>query len=141
MKTRLQADDINGAWVIMPTPATPNADDWRVENTVDLDETARIVERLIQAGVNGILSNGTFGECATLTWEGVDGEIHCTSNVCTHQLALLTDGFFEADVVECPLHGGSFNVRTGAAMEFPCTTPLRTYPVIAVGEDLYVEFE
>ncbi len=69
MKTRIQADDINGAWVIMPTPATPDADDWRAENTVDLDETARIVERLIQAGVDGILSNGTFGECATLTWE------------------------------------------------------------------------
>ena len=69
MKARIQADDINGAWVIMPTPATPNADDWRAENTVDLDETARIVEGLIQAGVDGILSNGTFGECATLTWE------------------------------------------------------------------------
>jgi len=68
-KTRLTADDIHGAWVIMPTPATPNASDWRVQHTVDLDETARIVEALIAAGVNGILSNGTFGECATLTWE------------------------------------------------------------------------
>lgn len=71
----------------------------------------------------------------------VDGEIHCTSNVCTHQLAILTDGFFEADVVECPLHGGTFNVRTGAAMEFPCTTPLRTYPVIAVDADLYIDVD
>lgn len=71
----------------------------------------------------------------------IDGEIHCTSNVCTHQLAILTDGFFEADVVECPFHGGSFNVRTGAALEFPCKTPLRTYPITAVGEDLYIEIE
>jgi trans-o-hydroxybenzylidenepyruvate hydratase-aldolase len=68
-KTRLTADDIQGAWVIMPTPATPDASDWRVQHTVDLEETARIVEALIAAGVNGILSNGTFGECATLTWE------------------------------------------------------------------------
>lgn len=68
-KTRLTADDIHGAWVIMPTPSTPDASDWRVQHTVDLDETARIVEALIAAGVDGILSNGTFGECATLTWE------------------------------------------------------------------------
>lgn len=68
-KTRLTADDISGAWTIMPTPATPDASDWRVQHTVDLDETARIVEALISAGVDGIISNGTFGECATLTWD------------------------------------------------------------------------
>ncbi|CAJ0903247.1 Trans-O-hydroxybenzylidenepyruvate hydratase-aldolase [Ralstonia sp. LMG 32965] len=66
---RLTAADIQGAWVIMPTPSTPDASDWRSTHTVDLDETARIVEELIAAGVNGILSHGTFGECATLTWE------------------------------------------------------------------------
>ncbi|PRF53899.1 aldolase [Burkholderia multivorans] len=66
---RLTAADIQGAWVIMPTPSTPDASDWRSTHTVDLDETARIVDELIAAGVNGILSHGTFGECATLTWE------------------------------------------------------------------------
>jgi trans-o-hydroxybenzylidenepyruvate hydratase-aldolase len=65
----LTKEDIVGAWVILPTPAKSNASDWREENTVDLDETARIVEALIGAGVNGILSLGSFGECATLTWE------------------------------------------------------------------------
>lgn len=71
----------------------------------------------------------------------VNGEIHCTSNICTHQLAILTDGFFEADVVECPLHGGSFNVRTGAAVDFPCEKPLKTYRVTEVGEDLFIDVE
>lgn len=69
----------------------------------------------------------------------IDGEIYCTSNVCTHQLAILTDGFFEADEVECPLHGGSFNVRTGAAVRFPCKASLATYPVTTVGEDVYID--
>ena len=68
-KKRMTADDINGAWVIMPTPAKPNASDWSEENTVDLDETVRVVEELIAAGVDGIMSNGTLGECATLTYE------------------------------------------------------------------------
>ena len=68
-KARLAASDINGAWAILATPAKDNASDWRAENTVDLDETARVVEALIAAGVDGLLSLGTFGECATLTWD------------------------------------------------------------------------
>src|SRR5829696_4419383 len=68
-QTRLTAADINGMWAILPTPATDNASDWRADNTVDLAETARVVEALIDAGVDGLLSLGTFGECATLTWE------------------------------------------------------------------------
>jgi trans-o-hydroxybenzylidenepyruvate hydratase-aldolase len=67
--TLLTVDEVHGAWVIIPTPAKSNASDWRAEDTVDLDETARVVEALIGAGIDGILSLGTFGEGATLTWE------------------------------------------------------------------------
>jgi trans-o-hydroxybenzylidenepyruvate hydratase-aldolase len=28
-KQRLRVEEIHGAWVIIPTPATPTADDWR----------------------------------------------------------------------------------------------------------------
>ena len=67
-RDRLTAADIKGAWVIIPTPAQANAADWRSEDTVDLQETARAVEALVSAGVDGILSLGTFGEGSTLTW-------------------------------------------------------------------------
>jgi dihydrodipicolinate synthase/N-acetylneuraminate lyase len=59
--------DVKGAWAIIPTPSKPNASDWRAEDTVDLDETARVVEALIETGIDGILSMGTLGEAATLT--------------------------------------------------------------------------
>jgi len=65
----LTVDDIQGVWAIMPTPATDNAPDWQQEDTVDLEETARAVEGLGRAGIDGILSLGTLGECATLTFE------------------------------------------------------------------------
>ncbi|HKY93293.1 MAG TPA: dihydrodipicolinate synthase family protein, partial [Nevskiaceae bacterium] len=68
-RERLTAADIRGVWAIIPTPAKPDAGDWRAESTVDLDETARAVEALIASGVDGILSLGTLGECATLDWE------------------------------------------------------------------------
>ncbi|MBF6569315.1 MAG: dihydrodipicolinate synthase family protein [Candidatus Binataceae bacterium] len=63
----LTANDVNGAWVILPTSAKDGAEDWRMTDTLDLDETARAIEGLIRAGVNGLLSMGTFGESATLT--------------------------------------------------------------------------
>lgn len=67
-KGLLEPGDIKGAWSIVPTPAKPGASDWRATDTVDLDETARAVDGLIKAGVDGILSMGSLGECATLTW-------------------------------------------------------------------------
>jgi trans-o-hydroxybenzylidenepyruvate hydratase-aldolase len=65
----MTAEDVHGAWAIIPTPAQPGAESWQMEDSVDLDETARVVEGLIKAGVDAILSMGTLGECATLTWE------------------------------------------------------------------------
>ena len=65
----LEPGDIKGAWSIVPTPAKPGASDWRATDTVDLDEAARVVDGLVKAGLNGIMSMGSLGECATLTWE------------------------------------------------------------------------
>src|SRR5205814_10017385 len=66
---RLTTAEITGAWAIIPTPAKEAASDWRAEDSVDLGEAARVVEALIRAGIDGILSLGTLGECASLTWE------------------------------------------------------------------------
>lgn len=71
----------------------------------------------------------------------VDGDVFVTSNVCTHNVAVLTDGFFEGDVIECPLHGGCFNVKTGEATQFPCEKPLRTFPVFVEHDQIFVEIE
>jgi nitrite reductase/ring-hydroxylating ferredoxin subunit len=59
----------------------------------------------------------------------VNGEVFATHNVCTHQFALLSDGFLEDGCIECPLHQGKFDVRTGAALCAPATAPLKTYKV------------
>lgn len=63
----------------------------------------------------------------------VDGEFYSTSNLCTHSIAMLSDGYLEGDIIECPLHGGCFNVRTGEATHFPCEEPLETF-VVEVSE-------
>ncbi len=48
-----------------------------------------------------------------------------TGNVCTHQYALLSDGFVEDGCVECPLHQAVFDLRTGKALSGPVSKDLR----------------
>jgi nitrite reductase/ring-hydroxylating ferredoxin subunit len=62
----------------------------------------------------------------------VGGEIFATDNVCTHAYALLTDGWLDDKIIECPLHGGQFDVCTGKAMSDPVEIDLRTYSVRVV---------
>ncbi|HZQ27890.1 MAG TPA: dihydrodipicolinate synthase family protein [Acidimicrobiales bacterium] len=64
---RITVGDINGIVGIVPTPATEDAARWDADQTVDLDETAKMVEMVVAGGTDVLLTNGTFGECATLT--------------------------------------------------------------------------
>jgi nitrite reductase/ring-hydroxylating ferredoxin subunit len=59
----------------------------------------------------------------------VDGDIHAINDVCTHAYALLSNGFQEGCMVECPLHAGFFDIRTGAAQGAPVEQDVSTYPV------------
>jgi trans-o-hydroxybenzylidenepyruvate hydratase-aldolase len=63
----LTAKDFQGLWAIIPTPSKPGADRADAVDTVDLDETARVVEALIRDGSDALIVLGTTGECATLT--------------------------------------------------------------------------
>ena len=56
-------------------------------------------------------------------------EFFATDNRCTHAAAPLADGYFDGEVIECPLHQGLFNVRTGAALCSPALRPVKTYAV------------
>jgi nitrite reductase/ring-hydroxylating ferredoxin subunit len=68
----------------------------------------------------------------------VEGEIHATDNICTHAFALLTDGFLDGDVIECPLHGGCFKIKTGEGMGAPISEDIKTYPVRLSGDTIEI---
>ena len=57
----------------------------------------------------------------------VGGEVYATDNLCTHAFAMLTDGSLEGGIVECPLHGGRFEVATGKGLGPPVPCDLKTY--------------
>ncbi len=69
----------------------------------------------------------------------VGGTFFATDDRCTHAEASLSDGILEGHVVECPFHGGTFDVRTGEALEPPCTIPVRVYRATVVGDEVWLE--
>jgi ethylbenzene dioxygenase ferredoxin component len=69
----------------------------------------------------------------------VDGDYFVTDNLCTHGNALLTDGYQEGDEIECPFHGGAFNIKTGEPTAFPCQLAIKAYPVTIEDGDVYIE--
>ncbi|MDQ1491416.1 MAG: 4-(2-carboxyphenyl)-2-oxobut-3-enoate aldolase [Actinomycetota bacterium] len=72
MPTRLTVSDIQGIVAILPTPATPDAAEWKATQTVDLAETERLTEAIVASGVDVLLTNGTFGEGAALLQEEIE---------------------------------------------------------------------
>ena len=69
----------------------------------------------------------------------VDGEVFATDNACTHGIARLCDGFLEGYEIECPVHQGRFDVKTGKALCAPLTEDLAVYPVKIEGGRVWVE--
>jgi naphthalene 1,2-dioxygenase ferredoxin component len=59
----------------------------------------------------------------------VEHSYFATAELCTHGQASLADGYQDGYRIECPLHQGLFDVRTGEAVGAPCTVPVRSYPV------------
>lgn len=69
----------------------------------------------------------------------IGGEFLATDNICTHAFACMSDGYLEDGIIECPLHAGRFEVKTGKALGAPVTENLAVYPVKLEGDDILVK--
>jgi len=69
----------------------------------------------------------------------VDGAVFATANRCTHGDARLCDGWVEGHEIECPLHQGRFDVRSGAATGAPAEVALATYPARLAGDRIELQ--
>ena len=70
----------------------------------------------------------TAGGCDIALYR-IDANVYATDNICTHGRARLSEGWLEGHEIECPLHQGRFDVRSGAALCEPAKENIRTYPV------------
>lgn len=57
------------------------------------------------------------------------GDFCATDGICTHEYAELCEGWLEGHEVECPLHGGRFDVRSGKGLCAPIDRDLETFEV------------
>ncbi|WP_434667483.1 non-heme iron oxygenase ferredoxin subunit [Paraburkholderia sp. A3BS-1L] len=78
---------------------------------------------------------------ARILLSNVDGKVYATSDICSHALAYLSDGFLEGSVVECPLHGAQFDVTTGKALSAPADGDIETYEVRVADGRIFVAIE
>jgi nitrite reductase/ring-hydroxylating ferredoxin subunit len=59
----------------------------------------------------------------------LEGAYYATAGRCTHADACLAEGEVVEGHIECPLHFGLFDIRTGKAAGAPVAIDLKTYPV------------
>jgi nitrite reductase/ring-hydroxylating ferredoxin subunit len=68
----------------------------------------------------------------------VDGTMYAFGGMCSHADGPLGKGKLLGDMVECPFHGGQFEVRTGKAVMLPATDDIPTLEVQIEGDDIKV---
>ena len=69
------------------------------------------------------------------------GILYAVSDICSHEYFHLSDGEVDVDelTIECPKHGSTFSLTTGAPQSLPAVLPVRTYGVRLQGGDVMVE--
>lgn len=82
----------------------------------------------------GVVANGH-----EVALYAVEGEVFASDNICTHGNARLSNGILKGYEIECPLHQGRFNIRTGMAMCDPLAANMKTYRVKIESGRVYVD--
>ena len=76
----------------------------------------------------------------------IAGEFFCLDDTCSHAEASLSDGDLDVDrcLIECPLHGSAFDLRTGEPRSLPAVVAVHVHAVdisegvirVALNEDV-----
>src|SRR5579875_2166193 len=77
MALHVTYDDLNGVVGVVPTPATADADRWEAGRPVNIPETVKMIEAVVEAGIDVVMTTATFGEVASLTWEELREFVDC----------------------------------------------------------------
>ena len=82
----------------------------------------------------------TVGEVeVALVRDGDD--FYAIRDECSHANIALSEGDVDGCLIECWLHGSTFDLRTGEPTTLPAFEPVAIYPVRVEGEGLHVDVE
>jgi len=68
----------------------------------------------------------------------INDEIYATTNICSHEEALLSEGYIDDDEIVCPIHQARFHIPTGKVLCAPATEDIAVYPVRILGNRVLV---
>ncbi|MGX5851418.1 non-heme iron oxygenase ferredoxin subunit [Mesorhizobium sp. PL10] len=68
----------------------------------------------------------------------IDNKVYATNNVCSHAFALLSDGWLEGTLIECPLHGAQFEITSGEVVQGPAECPITVFETKVEGGQVLV---
>ncbi|MGH9189501.1 MAG: non-heme iron oxygenase ferredoxin subunit [Acidimicrobiales bacterium] len=73
----------------------------------------------------------------------VGDDFYALGDRCSHADYSLSEGEIWPDdlEIECPKHGSTFSLVTGAPQTFPATTAVPVYPVHVEGDEVVVELD
>jgi nitrite reductase/ring-hydroxylating ferredoxin subunit len=100
--------------------------------SVEFHSVAKIADVVPDSMINVVVGD------RDIALVNLGGTFYAIGGVCTHGAALLADGYVEGDVVECPQHAGTFDIKTGRAVAYPCTIDVPAYEVRVDGERVLV---
>ena len=64
---------------------------------------------------------------------------YATDGICTHESVHLEDGLILDGEIECPMHQGIFDIKTGKAISPPACNDLKTYDVKVEDNNIYIK--
>ena len=68
-----------------------------------------------------------------------DQDYYCTDGLCTHEEVHLEDGLVMHGEIECPMHQGIFDIKTGKAVSEPACVDLKTYETKVENKKIYIK--
>jgi 3-phenylpropionate/trans-cinnamate dioxygenase ferredoxin subunit len=64
---------------------------------------------------------------------------YATDGICSHEAVHLEEGLVMDGEIECPMHQGIFDIKSGKAISPPACKDLKTYPVKVEEGKIYIQ--
>ena len=69
----------------------------------------------------------------------IEDGFFATDGICTHESVHLEEGLVMDGEIECPMHQGIFDIKTGKAKSPPACEDLKSYPIKVEENKIYIK--
>ena len=68
-------------------------------------------------------------------------KVYALENTCSHAAVSFDDGHIEGDTLVCPMHGASFDIASGDALQLPATEAIEVFETRIVDDAIEVNLD